>query len=613
MTAADTATFPLVWDLDGLFPNPETDDFRAIFDDLAGRVAALAERADELPGISGDAADVAAWCELLAEYEAVESLKGDLHSHVGCHSADDAGNSVFQQCQGKLAALAPAWSKVRTNIEFALQQTDDADLEALLAGDDRLAEVRFFFDEARRDAAFRLPKELELLAAELDVDGIHGWGRLYDRLSGDLRISVMEKGELVEKSPGQVTFDAPLRSVRENNFRAADKAWKSIEGPCADALNHIAGTRLTKYRRLGCTDHLDAPLRYNRMTRATLDAMWEAVSARKPCLVEYLAAKSRLLGVERPAWFDMQAPLPGHVVGRPSNVPYDVGCERIIETFTEFSDDFGTFARHALENGWIEAEDRSGKRQGGFCTGFTTKKQSRIFMTYTDTPDSLSTLAHELGHAYHSHVLREQPVFLQDYPMTLAETASTFAEAVLGEKQLEEANTDGERLLLLDGMLGDAVAFLMNIHARFVFEDNFHRERAEGELTAERLSELMLAAQKETYLDALADDGWNERFWVSKLHFYISGWPFYNFPYTFGYLLSLGLYSLAAESGDPDFPAKYREFLTATGDRLAEAAVLDTLGHDLTKPDFWNKSLDVVERRVQQFCELEAARAAALG
>ena len=224
-------------------------------------------------------------------------------------------------------------------------------------------------------------------------------------------------------------------------------------------------------------------------------------------------------------------------------------------------------------------------------------------MTYTDSRDSMSTLAHELGHAYHSYVLNDHPVFLQDYPMNLAETASTFAEAVLGEEQLAGAASRDDQLAILDGMLGDAVAFLMNIHARFIFEDNFHNERPNGELAPERFSELMLAAQKEAYLDGLADDGWNPHFWISKLHFYISGWPFYNFPYTFGYLLSLGLYSVADEFGD-EFPERYRQFLIATGCHETEEAVESSLGYDLTKPDFWNKSLDVVDRRVEQFAAL---------
>lgn len=224
-------------------------------------------------------------------------------------------------------------------------------------------------------------------------------------------------------------------------------------------------------------------------------------------------------------------------------------------------------------------------------------------MTFTNTPDSMSTLAHELGHAYHSWVLRDEPLLLQEYPMNLAETASTFAEAVLGDRRLADAESAESKLAILDNMLSDAVAFLMNIHARFLFEDRFHVERREGELSAGRFSELMLEAQKDAYLDALDPDGWYPGFWISKLHFYISGWPFYNFPYTFGYLLSQGLYALASDAG-PDFPQQYRDLLIATGNRETEEAVGSTFGYDLRQPDFWNRSLDIVESRVNEFVRL---------
>ena len=187
--------------------------------------------------------------------------------------------------------------------------------------------------------------------------------------------------------------------------------------------------------------------------------------------------------------------------------------------------------------------------------------------------------------------------------MNLAETASTFAEAVLGEQRLKHAKSDYERLQILDGMLGDAVAFLMNIHARFLFEDEFHQKRAAGELTSDQLNAMMLAAQRAAYLDALSDDGWNPRFWVSKLHFYITSVPFYNFPYTFGYLLSLGVYAIGKEAGK-DFPQSYRQLLLATGCQDAEDAVLSTMGFDLRKPDFWQRSLTIIADRVRQFSEL---------
>jgi oligoendopeptidase F len=593
-------SFPLTWELDSLYPNPETEEFRALVDKLRTTLRALAEQS-ELPAAAASEDVAVRWAEFLERYATAFTEFSSLNAFVGCHAAADAANRTFQRYEGELSAFGPLLAEIQTNLEFALQEASDAQLESFFAMDERLAEVRFFLQTARGSAALRLPKEQELLAADLSVDGLHAWARLYDRLSGELRVRVMERGEVVEKSPGQVTLESPERSVRENNYFAASKAWATIAETCADALNHISGSRLSKYRRLG-VDHLAAPLQLNRMTRETLDTMWTTISERKSCLAAYLMKKAELIGVDRLAWWDLQAPLPGASGEGDSKLTYDEACGLTISAFTEFSPRLGEFARSAIEKRWIEVEDRPGKRQGGFCTDVATRGQSRIFMTFAGTTDGMSTLAHELGHAYHSFVLRDQPLLLRDYPMNLAETASTFAEAVLGENRLAASESPHARLRMLDQMLGDAVSFLMNIHARFLFDDALHTERASGELSAERLSTLMADSQRQAYLNTLSDDGWNPLFWVSKLHFYIADWPFYNFPYTFGYLLSLGTLSLAQD--ESDFPAKFDEFLIATGCQTAETAVRDSFGYDLRTPDFWNRSLDVVESRVSQFLEL---------
>jgi pepF/M3 family oligoendopeptidase len=592
--------YALHWDLP-FYPPAQSPEFARVLEEYEARLTRLASRFETLPALSH--AVLAAWSECLREFEAVEALAGDLASYVGCRAADDAGNAGLRQLEARLSALDPLRERVSTHLDFALRDLADDQLDRMVRADQWLTANRFFIDQRRKNARMRLPKREELLAAELAVDGLHAWGRLYDRLSGELRVTVMERGELVQKSPGQIRFDSPERGVRQNNFHASAKAWHGIADSCADALNHIAGTRLTIYHRLGLTDHLEMPLHRNRMQRGTLNAMWSAVERHSACLVKYLGAKARLLGLERPCWYDTQAPLPQAVLQGGVRIGFDDGLDLVISSFENFSADLGEFARHAARNRWIEAEDRPGKRQGAFCTGFPAQRETRVFMTYTNTFDNVSTLAHELGHAYHSWVLRDEPLFLQDYPMNLAETASTFAETVLAEERLAGARSDVERLAILDHMCADAVAFLMNIRARFLFEDRFHQERARGELAAERLSELMLAAQQEAYVEALADDGWYPEFWVSKLHFYISGLPFYNFPYTFGYLLSTGLFAVARENR-PKFPEEFRRLLLATGCMETEAAVQSTMGFDLRQAAFWDLACGVVERRVEQFLDL---------
>ncbi|TWT39789.1 Oligoendopeptidase F, plasmid [Thalassoglobus neptunius] len=590
------AQFALTWDLDSLYAHPSSDEFKTVLNEYKSDLKQLAEDSENLPAV--EPATASEWSEFFSRISDVYSRASDLHAFIGCHAAAEAGNKQFQQIEAALAALGPLSNQVFTNVEGAFRQLSDEELDAFANAAPYLNEIRFFLEECRSNAQLRLPKDQEMLFSELSVDGIHAWGRMYDRISGDLRVSLMEKGEIVKKSPGQVRVDLPDRAVRQNNFCALEKAWKTKADDCADALNHIAGTRLVKYKRLGLEDHLSVPLRLNRMKRETLETMWSVISERKGSLLKYFKRKAELLGIERMSWYDQMAPIPQASAAGGNSLSYDDACRTVIKTFHGFSDHLGEFAEKALTERWVEVEDREGKRQGGFCTGLPTKKQSRIFMTYKGSPDDMSTLAHELGHAYHSHVLRSQPYLLQDYPMNLAETASTFAEAVLGDQRLAEASKPAEKLGILNNMLSDSMAFMMNIHARFLFENRFHREREDGELSADRLTELMHEAQKEAYCDAFED--WSEAFWISKLHFYITGWPFYNFPYTFGYLLSLGVYSTADEFGD-DFPMKYRELLIATGNSNAEEAVKSTLGYDLTQPEFWNKSIDIVDARVDQF------------
>lgn len=600
----EATTYPLTWDLASLYPHPEEAEFEERIKQVKASLQDLVAQVETLSTSTDPQTDAGLWGEFLTDYQTTVAELMGLFSCLECYCSEDANNKHYQRLIARLASIRPLRENIETQLQLTLRELSDEVLQQFCQQDERIGEIQFFLEDCKRNAELRLPKEQEILASQLAVDGLHAWGRLYDRLSGNLKITLMEKGELVERSPGQVHFDSSERAVRENNFFAANKAWDTIADSCADALNHLAGTRLTLYSHLPVSDHLDAPLIYNRMQRGTLDTMWSVISERKQKLVQFLEKKAELLGLSQLCWYDLNAPLPLEG-GESPEIPYDRACELIVNSFEKFSPDFSEFAETALRDGWVEAENRAGKRQGGFCTTFPRQKQSRIFMTYMDSADSMSTLAHELGHAYHSHVLKDAPFTLSDYPMNLAETASTFAEAVLGEQRLKAAKTAEEELQILDGMLGDAVAFMMNIHTRFLFEDRFHQERLEGELTADRLSELMVQAQKEAYANALDDAGWNPQFWISKLHFYISELPFYNFPYTFGYLLSLGVYSLADSFAAPaEFAEKYRELLVATGCQMTEEAVANTFGYQLGEADFWNKSIDIIDRRVDRFLEL---------
>jgi oligoendopeptidase F len=222
-------------------------------------------------------------------------------------------------------------------------------------------------------------------------------------------------------------------------------------------------------------------------------------------------------------------------------------------------------------------------------------------MTYSGTPSNVSTLAHELGHAFHSYAMRDIHPLNRSYAMNVAETASTFAEMVVADAAVKEAASEEEKLVLLEDKIQRSVALLMNIHARYLFETRFYDERKQGYVSAERLNELMVDAQKEAYGDALSD--YNPTFWASKLHFYITGVPFYNFPYTFGYLFSLGIYANALKEPE-GFEEKYIALLKDTGSMKVEDLAEKHLGVDLKTRDFWEEAVNACMEDVEEFMRL---------
>jgi oligoendopeptidase F len=256
----------------------------------------------------------------------------------------------------------------------------------------------------------------------------------------------------------------------------------------------------------------------------------------------------------------------------------------------------------AFEKNWIESEIRAGKAPGGFCTSSTVIEQSRIFMTYTGERIDAQILAHELGHAFHNELMRGLRPLACGFSLSLCETASIFAEALFTGAILDDPESSPEeKAAVLDTRAKEAVSCLLNIPARFAFEKAFHEERARGEVPVSRLKELSLQALSEAYGDALAEDSLDPYFWT-KGHLYCTDVSFYNYPYSFGYLLSLGMMARFKEEG-PGFLPRYEKFLRMTGSFDARELAKDCVGADIESEDFWLGSIALIEQDVQRFEE----------
>lgn len=583
------------WDLESIFPGGSSSpQLRQQMEEIKERAAKLHQWAQSLTA----ELSVEQFQQLIGELQEIAMQFTQCSAFVGCLTSQNVHDAQARLLEGDLGQISAALAAVQTGIDHLWVSIPEERWQELLQ-DPQLAEVEFYLNERRERAKLQMDPLRENLATDLAVDGYHAWSQLYYTLVGRMSIEVEKDGALKKLSMGQAAnmLSDPNPELRRQVFSKYEQAWTGEEELFASVLNHIAGFRLNLYKNRGWGDVLDEPLQINRMQRDTLEAMWAAVQGGKPYLVKYLERKAQLLGLDRIAWYDLNAPL--GAAGK--KIPFEEGAAFVVEQLGRFSPEIAEFTQKALQSSWVEAEDRGGKRPGAFCTSFPVSKESRVFMTYSGTMDSVGTLAHELGHAYHGFVLKDEPMFRRRYAMNVAETASTFNELLVVDGAIQAAADPDEKLAMLEDKIGRGVAFFMDIHSRFLFETRFYAARQKSMVSAAELSELMLQAQKEAFLDCLKE--YHPHFWASKLHFYITRTPFYNFPYTFGYLFSSGVYARAKEEGT-SFAGKYRALLGDTARMTVEDLAKKHLGVDLTKPDFWEDAVRLTVADVQEFLRL---------
>ena len=213
----------------------------------------------------------------------------------------------------------------------------------------------------------------------------------------------------------------------------------------------------------------------------------------------------------------------------------------------------------------------------------------------------MTTLAHELGHAYHGHCLKNETYINSDYPMPLAETASIFCETIIVNAALKDADND-QAFTILESSISDAAQVIVDIYSRYLFETELFEKRKKGSLSVEELKQAMIDGQRESYGDGLDPDCLHPYMWICKPHYYYGEANFYNFPYAFGLLFAKGLYGEYLKRGDV-FLENYNELLKATGHNSI-ADVVKLMGIDVRSKEFWKSSLDIVAGDIEKFVKL---------
>jgi len=498
-----------------------------------------------------------------------------------------------------LQQLGAERSQALQPLNLFLMRVPDAFITTLLAqpGMDDLA---FYLTHQRRRRDFLLSVAEEKLITGLAVNGLHSWGNLYDDLAGDLKCDIEGKSVGLAKAANLLSH--PQRQTREAAWQGIRSAWISREKTAATLLNSINGWRLeeAKYRsHIREMHYLDKSCHESCIERQTLDTLMATTYEQRSIGQRALKAMAQVLEIDCMAPWDQMAPAPA--AETESDISFEEAIALIAAAFSRLSPEMGEFAVMMAEQGWIDAQPTPNRTTGAYCTGFSTPREPRIFITYEGTMTNVMTLAHELGHAWHNWVMRDLPIMQTSYPMTLAETASIFAETLVRDALLAKANTPAEKLAITWQNAQSAASLLVNIPARFEFEKRLVEARKTGFVVADALKQMMADSWQVWYEDSLSS--YDDMFWASKLHFSISQIGFYNYPYLFGYLFSLGLYAQQETYGDR-FNQLYIDLLRDTGRMTAEAVVQKHLQQDICQPEFWQASLAIVDGAVRQFEQL---------
>ncbi|BDR58136.1 M3 family oligoendopeptidase [Xylocopilactobacillus apicola] len=586
------------WDLSTLFggdlDSPELKSALKKTDELIELVKSTLENAHP-----GDFPSIA------TKIQNAEAELGEISSFIGMWQAVHYSDQRVSVYYGKIQNLVLKITQVEQSWGRKLAELSETEFDELLSKPE-MAPIAFTLKEQRDKSVRLLDPSTEYLLQKLQQDALDAWSSHYETIASGLSTEYAdENGIKYQVSAGQALnlLDSIANPVaRKNLMQSYEKMWGSAENLSGDTLNHLAGARLTDYEAHHYDNFLEYPLELNRMSRQTLDTMWSVVAKNKKMLVEFLNCKAKLLKLptEHISWQDQSAPL--NLKGYESHeMSFDEAAELIIKNFTKFSPKMGKVAQFAFEHQWIEAENRADKSPGGFETSLPISKEARIFLTFTGSVNDAATIGHELGHAFHTMQLYDLPYWRQNYAMNIAETASTFAETIINNANVEAATSKAEKLTLLDAKMVNAVAMFMNIHARYIFETNFYTKRQKQIITPRELNEMMIGAQKVAFNGAMEE--YHPHFWTSKLHFYIDEVPFYNFPYTFGYLFSLGIYAFAQRSG-ADFEDQYIALLRDSANMPVEELAKKHLNVYLTKEDFWQSGADLVKKDIDEYLEL---------
>lgn len=523
--------------------------------------------------------------DIVYQFQSMLSEWEELDEFLTCVYAENVKNSATFVLMDQSANIKVKLDSVKISLDHVLaaipedEWTEFINLEAV-------EPISFYLEKQRQAVHDQLPAEMERLISVLSINGIKGWEEQHQLMLSQLRVSIKINGKTTEVSIGQALNHAIYskdQDLRQHAIQGIKVACEGEAASFASVWNRIAGFRIDIYEQRGWTNQLKEAVEQNDLDVKTIHTVLASIDQNKKTYQAYIQRKLQLSQTKKTSWFDLVAPVFAPV----EKVSYAEARSLILKQFYRFNEKLGHFAEMAFEAGWIETENRPNKAEGGFCASMPLAKESRIFFTYRETYQDVVTLAHELGHAYHNFILHEEPALAQRKGTSVDETASTFMENLVLDAVINQTTNELEKLALLEIKIKNGLMYVGTVPNMFRFEQAFYEKRKNGPLNVEEIKLLLSEAENSFYEGEIEELALYK--WMYTVHFYDAEKPFYNIPYTIGYLFSNGIYELA-KLEPSGFNERYDELLRNSGRKTVKQLAQTFLGRDVSMSEFWNAS-----------------------
>ncbi len=595
------------WDLTNVYPSLDSKQFKAAvkkYKSMLDEMEVFFKKASK----ADSKTDPKKLGKLLGEsvdrFNAIYELSNTILPYIESFVTTDSRNKDAMRALSQFEQASVQASILNTRFQAWVGKLGKAAVKKAAKFHPSAKAHEFALNESVEQSKYMMSEAEEVLAAEMTLSGGNAFDKLQGTVTSQLAVDFELDGEM-QKLPAPALINLrshPDEPTRHRGYDAENILWAGVQETLAACMNGVKGEAITLNKKRGREDAVHASIDNSRMDRATLNAMLGAMKDSFPMFRKYFKHKAKLLGNPsgKLAWWDVSAPM-----GKTDKVySWDEAREFIVENFNQFSPELGTFARRAFDSNWIDAEQREGKRGGAFCMGVSGVKESRILSNFDGSFDQVSTLAHELGHAFHNECAYQsgKTELQQATPMTLAETASIMCETIVTQAVLKQVTDPQELLAVLEAQINGAAAVIVDIYSRYLFETEVFERREKAELSADDLNDIMERTQKATYGNGL-DERYLQKFmWTWKPHYYSPNLSFYNYPYAFGLLFATGLYAVYQKRG-ADFVPDYKNLLASTGEERA-AELADRFGINIRTKKFWADSLAIIGKQVERYCEL---------